>query len=71
MVQDTWNARPKEVYKYFIIYYLFIQYGKGGRQCRRCHGQRGLIRKYGLDLCRRCFREKAEEIGFKKVLKYL
>ncbi len=27
----------------------------------------GLIRKYGLMLCRRCFRELGEEIGFMKV----
>ncbi|KAL7722101.1 RNA-binding protein [Entamoeba marina] len=42
-------------------------YGKGSRRCRRCNAQKGLIRKYGLDLCRRCFREKANEIGFFKL----
>jgi len=26
-----------------------------------------LIRKYGLNICRQCFREKADDIGFKKV----
>ncbi|MBE3042597.1 hypothetical protein IMZ48_08480, partial [Candidatus Bathyarchaeota archaeon] len=25
------------------------------------------MRKYGLDLCRQCFREKAKDIGFNKV----
>ena len=25
------------------------------------------IRKYGIDLCRRCFREKAVELGFQKL----
>ena len=34
---------------------------------RLCAHQAGLIRKYGLDLCRQCFREKAAAIGFNKV----
>lgn len=34
--------------------------------CERCRRKRGLIRAYGLHICRQCFREKAEEIGFKK-----
>ena len=42
-------------------------YGKGSRTCRKCGARKGLIRKYGLDICRRCFREKAVEIGFQKL----
>jgi small subunit ribosomal protein S14 len=34
--------------------------------CERCGRKRGLIRLYGLHMCRQCFREKAEEMGFKK-----
>ncbi|MFO8078070.1 MAG: 30S ribosomal protein S14 [Thermoplasmatota archaeon] len=34
--------------------------------CERCGRKRGLIRAYGLHICRQCFREKAEEMGFKK-----
>jgi hypothetical protein len=34
---------------------------------RLCAHQAGLIRKYGLDLCRQCFREKSAMIGFTKV----
>ncbi|KAJ6248987.1 40S ribosomal protein S29 [Anaeramoeba flamelloides] len=41
-------------------------FGKGSRTCRRCGTHQGLIRKYGMMLCRRCFREKAEIIGFYK-----
>ncbi|MHA1521989.1 MAG: 30S ribosomal protein S14 [Promethearchaeota archaeon] len=40
--------------------------GKGARECRRCGSHRGLIRRYGLDICRRCFREVARNMGFKK-----
>jgi len=42
------------------------KYGLGTRVCRRCNSTHGLIRKYGLDYCRRCFREVAKSIGFKK-----
>jgi len=31
-----------------------------------CGTRQALVRKYRLDLCRRCFREKATVIGFKK-----
>ena len=34
---------------------------------RVCAHRAGLIRKYGLNICRQCFREKATDIGFVKV----
>jgi Ribosomal protein S14p/S29e len=34
---------------------------------RVCSHKAGLIRKYGLDICRQCFRERSEAIGFMKV----
>lgn len=34
---------------------------------RACAHQAGLIRKYGINLCRQCFREKAHDVGFLKV----
>jgi len=40
--------------------------GKGNRVCRFCGNSRGLIRKYRLNICRRCFREVAESVGFRK-----
>lgn len=40
--------------------------GKGQRKCRFCGSARALIRSYNLKICRRCFREVAEEIGFRK-----
>nr|HDO81266.1 30S ribosomal protein S14 [Candidatus Bathyarchaeota archaeon] len=40
--------------------------GKGSRTCRNCGTHRGIIRRYGLMICRRCFREKAERMGFQK-----
>ncbi|KAI6184410.1 40S ribosomal protein S29 [Aphelenchoides bicaudatus] len=43
------------------------KYGAGSRTCRVCNNHHGLIRKYSLNLCRRCFREYANDIGFKKL----
>ncbi|HEC82734.1 MAG TPA: 30S ribosomal protein S14 [Thermoplasmatales archaeon] len=34
--------------------------------CIRCGRKRGIIRRYGMHLCRQCFREIAEDMGFKK-----
>lgn len=34
---------------------------------RVCTHPAGLIRKYGLLICRQCFREKSQDIGFIKV----
>lgn len=52
--------------------------GKGMRESIRtntiysrvCTHKAGLIRKYGLNICRQCFREKATDIGFVKVLQF-
>ena len=43
-----------------------IPKGTGDRKCRICGSARGLIRKYSLHICRRCFRECAGEMGFSK-----
>jgi small subunit ribosomal protein S14 len=40
--------------------------GKRLRKCRICGTARGLIRAHKLYICRRCFREVARSIGFKK-----
>jgi small subunit ribosomal protein S14 len=36
------------------------------KRCRRCGRTRAHIEKYGLNLCRQCFRDIATKIGFKK-----
>lgn len=40
--------------------------GIAARKCERCGRFGAHIKSYGLNLCRHCFREIAEEIGFKK-----
>ncbi|TGZ48950.1 40S ribosomal protein S29 [Temnothorax longispinosus] len=51
--QNIWYSHPRK-------------YGQGSRSCRACANRHGLIRKYGLNICRQCFREYAADIGFKK-----
>ena len=43
-------------------------YGKGSRQCRVTgrKGGMGLIRKYGIDMKRQSFRERALDMGWEK-----
>lgn len=50
------NSHPKPFYG-----------SRGGRRCRVCANPHGIIRKYHLDMCRQCFRERALDIGFMKV----
>lgn len=49
------------------VYYSHPRkYGPGSRQCRVCGNGHGMIRKYDLNICRQCFREVANDVGFKK-----
>ncbi len=45
----------------FFFPFSFVLYS------RKCGNNHGLIRKYHMMLCRRCFRENAVAIGFRKV----
>lgn len=40
--------------------------GRSQHVCTRCGSWHGHIKKYGLNMCRRCFRDVATKIGFKK-----
>ena len=42
------------------------KFGKTTKRCVRCGNPRGHIGKYGINLCRRCFRDCAKKLGFKK-----
>jgi len=42
------------------------KFGKNTKRCVRCDNPRGHIGKYNLNLCRRCFRAIARDIGWKK-----
>eukprot|EP00116_Pleurobrachia_bachei_P016104 sb/3476366/ len=51
---DVWYSHPRK-------------YGPGSRTCRVCGNPHGLIRKYGLDMCRQCFQQYSKSIGFQKL----
>jgi small subunit ribosomal protein S14 len=42
-------------------------HGRGVQRCRRCGSADSVIQKYGIYLCRQCFREVAYPMGFKKL----
>jgi len=42
--------------------------GLGTKRCRRCGRFGAHIQKYGLNLCRQCFKEVAKDLGFKKYI---
>ncbi|WP_321420460.1 30S ribosomal protein S14 [uncultured Methanomethylovorans sp.] len=42
------------------------QFGRGAHECKRCGRKQGLVSKYGIYLCRHCFREIAHDMGFEK-----
>lgn len=42
-------------------------FGRANAVCIRCGGTRRHIAKYGLNVCGRCFREIAAELGFRKL----
>ena len=43
------------------------KFGFGVTRCEICGTTRGHISKYGLNICRRCFRLNATKLGFKKL----
>ncbi len=42
------------------------KHGKGKHTCDLCGSTSGVIRKYGMKICRQCFRDNATNLGFKK-----
>ena len=39
------------------------KYGKAAKKCSRCGDHSAIVSRYGLNLCRQCFREIAPKIG--------
>ena len=44
------------------------KFGIAAKKCTRCGRHGAHLSQYGLNLCRQCFREIAEQIGFKKYI---
>lgn len=45
---------------------IYQRMGAKKNRCRLCGSTRGVIHKYGLNLCYKCFREVHEDLGFRK-----
>jgi len=61
------KAKPKKLKKYLKHNApKERKFGRSTEKCVRCGRIRGHISKYGLHLCRQCFREISQKIGFKK-----
>ena len=61
------NAKPVKKAKYIRFNkHKKRSCGVALRRCKNCGRIRGHINKYGLHLCRQCFREMAPKLGFKK-----
>ena len=74
MTASDWNKILKQLRNKPVIMEKFLKHNKpkdrktgiAVRKCERCGRFGAHIKSYGLNLCRHCFREIAEEIGFKK-----
>jgi len=74
MTVSDWNKILKQLRKKPAKLKRFLKHNKpierktgiAKKKCERCGRFGAHISSYGLNLCRHCFREIAEEIGFKK-----
>ncbi len=61
------NQKPVKKQKYIKFNQPKVRScGQGTRKCKNCGRTGAHVNKYGLHLCRQCFREMAVGIGFKK-----
>lgn len=38
----------------------------GVRECKICGTRKGMVRKYKIGICRRCFKDRAKDLGWEK-----
>ena len=74
MTASDWKKKFKQLDAKPAVKIKFIKHNKpkerkigiAAKKCEKCGRFGAHISSYGLNLCRHCFREIAEEIGFKK-----
>ena len=74
MTASDWKKAFKQLDAKPAVKIKFIKHNKpkerkigiAAKKCEKCGRFGAHISSYGLNLCRHCFREIAEEIGFKK-----
>ena len=74
MTAKKWNKTIEQVEKKPAKKSRYIKFnkpkerkfGRGTKVCKLC-GRRGAhVNKYGLHICRQCFRDNAAKLGFRK-----
>lgn len=74
MTASDWSKIAKQLRSKPEVLAKFTRFNKpkqrttgiATQKCERCARFGAHIKQYNLNLCRQCFREIAEEIGFKK-----
>lgn len=74
MTASDWKKILKQLKNKQVIMQKFLKHNKpkdrkfgvAARKCERCGRFGAHINSYGIHLCRQCFREIAEDLGFKK-----
>ncbi len=74
MTASDWRKVLKQIEKKKAKAKRFLKHNKpkerkigvAAKKCERCGRFGAHVSQYGLNFCRQCFREIAEEIGFKK-----
>lgn len=74
MTASDWKKITKQLRGKPVVLQKFIRHNKpkdrkmgvAAKKCERCGRFGAHLNQYNLNVCRHCFREIAEEIGFKK-----
>ena len=74
MTASDWKKVTPQLRRKPAVLQKFIRHNKpkdrktgiAAKKCERCGRFGAHIKQYNLNLCRQCFREVAEEIGFHK-----
>jgi len=74
MSASDWRKLLKQLKKKPAVMQKFLKHcrpkekksGIASRKCEKCGRFGAHLNQYNLHLCRQCFREMAEELGFKK-----
>ena len=74
MTASDWRKALKQFKRKPAVIAKYVKHNKpkerttgiATKKCERCGRFGAMINKHSINLCRHCFREIAEEIGFKK-----
>ena len=74
MTASDWRKALKQLEGKPAVKNKFVRHNKpkdrttgiATKKCERCGRYGAMINKYGLNLCRHCFREIAVDLGFNK-----